>query len=72
MDRTGVEQVIRSLIVEYGLPVTLVGLAREGAVWMVDLRERQAAPVRLTIHDGSGQLIRRALMRALDLEDDGY
>jgi hypothetical protein len=72
VDRTGVEQVIRSLIVEYGLPLTLVGLTREGPVWLVDLREGRAAPLRLAIHDGSGQLIRRALMRALDLEDDSY
>ena len=72
MDQAGVEQVIRSLIVEYGLPLTLVGLTRQGQVWMIDVREGQAAPVRLAIHDGSGQLIRRALMRALDLEDDGY
>jgi hypothetical protein len=72
VDRAGVEQVIRSLIVEYGLPLTLVGLAREGPLWLLDLREGRAAPVRLTIHDGSGQLIRRALMRALDLEDDAY
>jgi hypothetical protein len=72
VDRTGIEQVIRSLIVEYGLPLTLVGLTRQGQVWMIDVREGQAAPVRLAIHDGSGQLIRRALMRALDLEDDAY
>jgi len=69
VDRTGVEQLIRSMIIEYGLPVTLVGLALQGKVWMVDLREYQAPPVRLAIHDGSGQLIRRALMRALDIED---
>jgi len=69
VDQAGVEQVIRSLIVEYALPLTLVGLTREGAVWMVHVREGQAAPVRLAIHDGSGQLIRRAVMRALDLED---
>ena len=69
MNQAGVEQVIRSLIVEYGLPLTLVGLTLQGQVWMIDLREGRAAPVRLAIHDGSGQLIRRALMRALDLED---
>jgi hypothetical protein len=69
VDRNGVEQLIRSVLIEYGLPLTLVGLALQGQVWMVDLREGQANPVRLTIHDGSGQLIRRALMRALDLED---
>jgi hypothetical protein len=69
VDRAGVEQVIRSLIVEYALPLTLVGLTREGPVWMVDLREGQTGPIRLAIHDGSGQLIRRALMRAFDLED---
>ena len=69
MDRTGVERVIRSLIVEYGLPLTLAGLTLEGQVWMVDLREGGARPQRLAIHDGSGHLIRRALMRALDLED---
>jgi hypothetical protein len=72
VDRTGVERVIRSLIIEYGLPLTLVALTLEGQVWMVDLREGQAAPVRLAIHDGSGQLIRRALMRALDIENDAY
>ena len=60
---------IRSVIVDYGLPLTLVGLTLQGQVWLIDLREGQTAPVRLTIHDGSGQLIRRALMRALDLED---
>ena len=70
MDQAGVEQVIRSLIVEYALPLTLVGLTREGQLWMVHLRETHAGPIRLAIHDGSGQLMRRALMRALDLEDD--
>jgi len=70
VDRTGVERVIRSLIVEYGLPLTLVALTLEGQVWMVDVREGQAPPVRLAIHDGSGHLIRRALMRALDIETD--
>ena len=69
MDQAGVEQVIRSLIVEYALPLTLVGLTREGQVWMLHVREGHAAPIRLAIHDGSGQLIRRALMRAFDLED---
>jgi hypothetical protein len=69
VDRTAVERLIKSVIIEYGLPLTLVGLTLQGQVWMVDLREGQASPVRLTIHDGSGQLIRRALMRALDLED---
>lgn len=69
MDRTGVEQVIRSVIVDYGLPLTLVGLTLQGQVWMIDLREGHAGPVRLAIHDGSGHLIRRALMRALGLED---
>jgi hypothetical protein len=69
VDQAGVEQVVRSLIVEYALPLTLVGLTREGQVWMVHLREAHAGPVRLAIHDGSGQLVRRALMRALDLED---
>jgi hypothetical protein len=69
LERAGVERVIRSLIVEYGLPLTLAGLTLEGQVWMVDLREGRTGALRLTIHDGSGQLIRRALMRALDLED---
>jgi hypothetical protein len=69
LDRSGVERVIRSVIVDYGLPLTLVGLTLQGQVWMIDLREGHTAPVRLAIHDGSGQLIRRALMRALDLED---
>ena len=69
MDRTGVERLVKSLIIEYGLPVTVVGLTLQGQVWMLDLREGRTAPVRLAIHDGSGQLIRRALMRALDLED---
>ena len=71
MDRAGVEQVVRSLIIDYWLPLTLAGLTLEGRVWMVDLREGQAGKIRLQIHDGSGQLIRRALMRALDLEDTG-
>jgi len=69
VDQAGVEQIIRSLIVEYALPLTLVGLTREGPVWMVHLREGQAGPTRLAIHDGTGHLIRRALMRAFDLED---
>jgi hypothetical protein len=69
VDHPSVERLIRSLIVEYGLPLTLIGVTLQGQVWMVDLREGRAAPVRLAIHDGSGQLIRRALMRAFDLED---
>jgi hypothetical protein len=69
VDRAGVERVVRSVLVEYGLPLTLAGLTLQGQVWMVDLREGQTGAVRLAIHDGSGQLMRRALMRALDLED---
>jgi hypothetical protein len=68
MDRTAVEQVVKSVITQYGLPLTLVGLTLEGQVWKLDLREGQVAPIRLAIHDGSGQLFRRALMRALDLD----
>jgi hypothetical protein len=68
MDRTAVEQVVRSVITQYGLPLTLIGLTLEGQVWMLDLREGQLGPVRLAIHDGSGQSFRRSLMRALDLD----
>jgi hypothetical protein len=69
MDRAGVEQVVKSVLTEYGLPLTLVGLALNGSIWSVALREGGAAAVQLKLHDGPGHAIRRALMRALDLED---
>jgi hypothetical protein len=69
MDQTGVERVVRSLITQYGLPLTLVGIAKHDNVWTLDLRETPSIPLTVTIHDGPGASIRRALMRALDLDD---
>lgn len=69
MDRAGVEQVVKSLCTEYGLPFTLVSAALHNGVWTLELREGAAAPVRLTLHDGPGHAIRRTLMRSFDLED---
>jgi hypothetical protein len=69
MDRAGVEQVVKSVITQYGLPLTLVNLSLQGEIWTLDLREDRVTPLRLTLHDGSGQLMRRAFLRALDLDD---
>lgn len=68
MDRQGIERIVRSLLTEYGLPFTVVAVTAAGALWTVELFEPPAHRVHLAIHDGTGASVRRAFMRAFDLE----
>lgn len=63
------EQVVRSVLVEYGLPFSVAGISASSGVWTVELVEPPVHRVNLTIHDGSGASVRRAVMRAFELED---
>ena len=69
MDRLGVEQVVRSVLVDYGLPFSVAALSMSAGVWTVELVEPPSNRVNLTIHDGSGASVRRAVLRAFDIED---
>jgi hypothetical protein len=69
MDRQGVEQVVKSVLIEYALPFTLVAITSGGGVWSVELAGTPSSHVTLTIHDGTGMSVRRAVMRALDVEE---
>ena len=65
-----VERIVRSVLTEYAVPMTLRNVTTRGDVWEVTLAPRTRAPtVRLLIHDGTAHSVRRSLIAALSSND---
>jgi hypothetical protein len=66
MTTADVERVVRSLIVERGLPCTFLSLTATATGWTVGVRAETGADVRFAVSNQRPSAVRQAILEALE------
>jgi len=66
VDGATVERLVRSLIVDFGLPYQLIGAERSNGLWEVTILDAQRRVRRFALHDSAPASMRASAKAQLD------